>query len=97
VALPPSLVRAGDGVARGDGGAQRSITSNRFAVIRCTRGSAPWRWNSLSSRYYHPAPRELGTGALRPSSRARRAAETAWQRLPLPVTALASKLIFRYL
>jgi hypothetical protein len=48
-------------------------------------------------RYYYPARREIERGLLEESSVVRAAAEWAWRRLPLPVTAGAGRWIYRRL
>lgn len=47
-------------------------------------------------RYHYPRSREVERGALRPGP-ARRAAESAWRRLPLPVTAGVGRWVCRRL
>jgi CelD/BcsL family acetyltransferase involved in cellulose biosynthesis len=48
-------------------------------------------------RYYYPAPRELESGVLDRSSRARRLANGVWKRMPLPATAVVGDWLYRRL
>jgi hypothetical protein len=48
-------------------------------------------------RYYYPAPRELEAGTFRSGGHPRQVVNSAWRRLPLPVTALLGDSLYRYL
>lgn len=58
------------------------------------------KWGAVPTdlyRYYYPRQREAERGTLAPGEPFRRCAESAWRRLPLPVTAALGGWIYRRL